>query len=75
MNFDSVTGNVGVPTIETLTLEFLFDRGHLTLGVERGDQGEGEPTPSCPGQLGVELAVGHTYGCDLIQTPVRHSQR
>jgi hypothetical protein len=43
--------------------------------VERGDQGKGEPAPSCTGQLGVELAVGHTYGCDLIQTPVRHSQR
>ena len=74
MQLDSVSGDVRVPAFEPLTLEFIFDRGHLSLGVERRDQGECESATSSPGQLGVKLPFAEADGCNLVQTRMGNSQ-
>jgi len=46
----------------------------LGLGVERRDEGEGEPATSGPGQLGMKLALAEADGCNLVQTRMGNSQ-
>lgn len=66
MKFDPIARDVRVPALEALTLKFLFDDGHLILCVERGYEGEREPTPSGTCQLGMQLTLAQAYGCDQI---------
>ena len=75
MQFDAISSNVGVPAFEPLPLKFLFDVDHLSFGVERGDQGEGEPATSGPRQLGVQLALAEAHGRDQVQAGMRNPQR
>jgi hypothetical protein len=38
MKLYAISSNVGVPALEPLTLQLLFNGDHLGLGVEGGDQ-------------------------------------